>query len=203
MRTNFPTVAERLLAAAAFVIAVFAWATFAVAAGGVTSGNGSDSGDAGASPHNSQTKGEDLTTCPEGQVWDVQAKKCQTKQSGALPDEALAEYAYALAKAERYQEAIETLDQLQNPNTPRALNYRGYTPRKMGRTEEGIGYYLQSVALDPRYAQVREYLGEAYLVEGKIDLAREQLDRIGKICGPIVCEEYQDLAEAIRRAEGS
>jgi Flp pilus assembly protein TadD len=120
-----------------------------------------------------------------------------------LPDDALTEYAYALAKAERYDEAIETLDQLQNPNTPRALNYRGYATRKMGRTEEGIGYYLQSVALDPQYAQVREYLGEAYVIQGKIDLAKQQLDTIGKICGSTDCEEYEDLAEAIHEAQGT
>jgi Flp pilus assembly protein TadD len=75
----------------------------------------------------------------------------------------MTEYAYALAKSDRYQEAIDVLDLLDNPNTPRALNYRGYATRKLGRTDEGIGYYLKSVALDPNYPQVREYLGEAYV----------------------------------------
>ena len=60
------------------------------------------------------------------------------------------------------------LDLLNNPNTPRALNYRGYATRKLGRTDEGIGYYLKSVALDPNYPQVREYLGEAYVIRGQI-----------------------------------
>jgi Flp pilus assembly protein TadD len=85
---------------------------------------------------------------------------------------------------------------VQSPNTPEALNYRGYITRKLGRTNEGIGYYLQSVALDPQYAQVRGYLGEAYVIQGKLDLAKEQLQVIRKLCG-IECEEYQDLAEAI------
>jgi hypothetical protein len=58
----------------------------------------------------------------------------------------LTEYAFALARAERYQEALEILDMLENPNTPRASNYRGYATRKLGHTEEGIGYYLKSVA---------------------------------------------------------
>jgi len=35
-------------------------------------------------------------------------------------------------------------------------------PRKLTRTDEGIGYYLKSVALDPKYPQVRGYFGEAY-----------------------------------------
>ena len=88
--------------------------------------------------------------------------KCLERPSGVLPDRDLTEYAYSLAKADRYQEAIDVLDMVDNPSTPRALNYRGYATRKLGRTDEGIGYYLKSVALDPNYSQVREYLGEAY-----------------------------------------
>jgi Flp pilus assembly protein TadD len=133
-------------------------------------------------------------------VWDAKHKKCITQHSGALPDPAMTEYAYALAKAGRYQEAIATLDLLQDPNTPRALNYRGYATRKLGRTDEGISYYLKSVALDPRYAQVREYLGEAYVIQGNIDLAKDQLTTIKSICGTTECEEYEDLADAIGKA---
>ena len=126
---------------------------------------------------------EDLTTCVPGEVWDTKKHKCLQRHSGVLPDSELTEYAYALAKADRFQEAIDVLDWLDNPNTPRALNYRGYATRKLGRTDEGIGYYLKSVALDPRISQVREYLGEAYVIEGKFDLAKDQLATIEKICG--------------------
>ena len=110
----------------------------------------------------------DLTTCAPGMVWDAKRHKCLIRHSGVLPDPDLTEYAYALAKADRYQEAIDVLDLLDNPNTPRALNYRGYATRKLGRTEEGIGYYLKSVSLDPDYPQVREYLGEAYVIRGQV-----------------------------------
>src|SRR3546814_4730696 len=74
------------------------------------------------------------------------------------------------------------------------LNYRGYATRKLGRTEEGIGYYKQAVALDPNYTLAREYLGEAYVTQGKLDLARVQLAEIEKRCGT-TCEPYEDLAE--------
>jgi hypothetical protein len=57
----------------------------------------------------------------------------------------LTEYAFALAKADRFQEAIDVLDLLDDPNTPRALNYRVYATRKLGRVDEGIGYYLKSI----------------------------------------------------------
>ena len=92
------------------------------------------------------------------------------------------------------------LDTLDNPNTPRALNYRGYATRKLGRTDEGIGYYLKSVALDPQYPQVREYLGEAYVIQGKYDLAKDQLGTIEKLCGSKDCEYYEDLSAALEKA---
>jgi tetratricopeptide (TPR) repeat protein len=157
----------------------------------------------GSSPSHGQRDAEnptDLTTCDTGMVWDATHKKCVSLHSGALPDPEITEYAYALAKADRYQEAIATLDLLQDPTTPRALNYRGYATRKLGRTEEGISYYLKSVALDPNYAQVRQYLGEAYVIQGRIDLAKDQLTTIKAICGTTECEEYEDLADAMREA---
>jgi pentatricopeptide repeat protein len=136
-------------------------------------------------------------TCPRGQVWDSRTQRCVQAQSGVLPDDkALADYAYVLAKTERYDEALAVLDLMQERDTPQALNYRGYATRKLGRIDEGIGFYLKAVALDPQYAQVREYLGEAYVTKGDIERAREQLRAIEAICGT-GCEEYEDLAKAI------
>jgi len=140
--------------------------------------------------------GTDTPTCPRGEVYDAGRMKCVKQQAGVLPDEALADYAYALAKAERFDESLEVLNLLVNPNTPKALNYRGYATRKLGRIDEGIGFYRQAVALDPGYASVREYLGEAYVIKGDVASAQEQLQAIERICGT-GCEEYQDLAKAI------
>jgi tetratricopeptide (TPR) repeat protein len=88
-----------------------------------------------------------------------------------------------------------------NPNTAEALNYRGYATRKLGRVEEGVAFYKQSVAIDPDYTLVREYLGEAYVLQGRLDLAKDELAQIEKRCGT-TCEPYEDLAEAIAAAEG-
>ena len=136
------------------------------------------------------------TNCPAGEVFDARSMRCVKQQAGVLPDAALTDYAYALAKAERYDEALQVLSLLKNPNTPKALNYRGYATRKLGRLDEGIGYYRRSVALDPHYAQVREYLGEAYVIKGAMAQAKAQLRAIQRICGT-GCEQYQHLAEAI------
>src|SRR6266404_3114982 len=139
---------------------------------------------------------DDTATCPRGEVYDSRQRKCVKVQGSVLPDKVLNDYAAALSKAGRYDEALATLDVLRNPNTAEALNYRGYATRKLGRVDEGIGYYLKSVALDPQYAQVREYLGEAYIVKGDMSSAKAQLAAIKQICGT-VCDEYQHLAVAI------
>jgi tetratricopeptide (TPR) repeat protein len=199
--TSVPRVSEGSLAAALFsgllAVGLTIASPAAYASGGGGGGGGGGGAGAGAPTHSKKT---DLTTCEPGQVWDAKQHKCLTKRSGVLPDPELTEYAYALAKAERYQEALDVLDTLDNPNTPRALNYRGYATRRLGRTDEGISYYLKSVALDPAYPQVREYLGEAYVIEGKYDLAKDQLVTIEKLCGSKDCEYYEDLAKALDKA---
>jgi len=138
----------------------------------------------------------DPASCGKGEVYDSRSRSCVKAENGVLPDKALTDYAEALNQAHRYQEALSVLDLLKDPNTAVALNYRGYATRKLGRIDEGIGYYLKSIALDPRYAQVREYLGEAYLVKGDMRGANVQLQAIKQICGT-VCEEYEHLAVAI------
>jgi hypothetical protein len=58
------------------------------------------------------------------------------------------------------------------------------------------------VALDPSYIQVREYLGEAYLIKGETDLAKAQLATIETLCGGETCEEYGTLEKAIAKGKG-
>jgi tetratricopeptide (TPR) repeat protein len=211
MSPSFPSThsSPRVLASTLFCgifLLGLGFAAPAMAAGGDDSGGTGASAGSGASGGGTMEKKAkgmkktDLTTCAPGQVWDKKTHKCLERHSGVLPDPDLTEYAYSLAKADRYQEAIDVLDILDNPNTPRALNYRGYATRKLGRTDEGIGYYLKSVALDPNYSQVREYLGEAYVIQGKFDLAKDQLATIEKLCGSKDCEYYEDLADALKTA---
>lgn len=134
--------------------------------------------------------------CPKGQVYDSKTKTCMIEKSSMLTDQDKTQYAYHLAKTGRYQQALTVLDTLKQPNTKEAWNYRGYATRKLGRTDEGIGYYQKSIALDARYTLVREYLGEAYMIKGRPDLAKAQLATIKSLCGT-GCEEYRDLHAAI------
>jgi tetratricopeptide (TPR) repeat protein len=164
--------------------------TASLLAGGMVTAPAFAAGDSGST---------NTPTCPRGQVYSQQKQMCVDAQSNLIDDQSLTTYAYVLAKEGRYEEALATLDRLQNPNTAEALNYRGYATRKLGRVDEGIGYYLKAVALNPNYTLVREYLGEAYLVKGDVVSAKQQLSEIEKRCGT-TCEPYGDLAEAIAAA---
>ncbi|ANI31358.1 tetratricopeptide repeat-containing protein [Yersinia entomophaga] len=134
--------------------------------------------------------------CPKGQVYDTKTNSCVVEKTSMVSDSDKTQYAYHLAKTGRYQEALDLLDTLKQPNTREAWNYRGYATRKLGRTDEGISYYQRSIALDPHYPKVREYLGEAYMIKGRPDLAKAELATIKDLCGT-ECEEYRDLAAAI------
>ena len=98
-------------------------------------------------------------TCAKGQVFNAKNNSCVKAERDALPDEEMTQYAYALAKEDRFAEALNILDMLENPNTAKALNYRGFATRKLGRTEEGISYYLKSVALDLTHRTLADLVG--------------------------------------------
>jgi tetratricopeptide (TPR) repeat protein len=202
------SIPNRHLSVAALSAAFILSAGLAFAAGGgggggsSSGGGGSNGGGSSGGSGTGSAKSEDLTTCPKGEIWDIKKKRCVKMKADALPEDQMTEYAYALAKAQRYQEALDVLDLLHDPNTPEALNYRGYATRKLGRTDEGIGYYLKSVQLDPQYVKVREYLGEAYVIKGRVDLAKDQLQTIKTLCGNTNCEEYEDLDKAIQGQGG-
>ena len=101
-----------------------------------------------------------------------------------------------LAEQGRYGEAITILSLAADKTDPRILNYLGYSHRKAGRVTVGLGYYQEALRHDPNYTLVREYMGEAYLQQGNVEAAKEQLTEIEKRCGK-GCEEYAELAEQI------
>ena len=59
----------------------------------------------------------------------------------------------------------------------------------------------EALRQDPNYTQVREYMGEAYLQQGNVEAAREQLSEIERRCGK-GCREYTLLAEQIATYTG-
>ena len=145
--------------------------------------------------------GASTPTCSRGRTWSRSKKQCvKTSYAPDLPDNDLIDSARGLAYAGKYERVLETLAFARNQQDPRVLNYRGYATRKLGRVEEGLTYYRAALRVDPDYTLVREYMGEAFLMLGQVDKAREQLVEIERRCGTD-CREYALLAKEIEAFE--
>lgn len=113
--------------------------------------------------------------CKDGQIWDKDTKTCVSAKQGMFDDDTLYEAARELAYADQYENAIDLLQLASNPEDPRILNYLGFSNRKAGRMEVGMGYYKEALKRDPDYILARSYMGQAYLQQNKRNAAREQL----------------------------
>jgi tetratricopeptide (TPR) repeat protein len=136
------------------------------------------------------------TQCSGGKVYSEQMKKCVDPEESSLDDETLYEAGRAFAHAGRYGEAITVLSTIAANGDPRVLNYLGYSHRKQGRIEVGLGYYEEALRLNPDFTLARSYMGEAYLQLGDVASARTQLKEIADRCGT-GCDEYQMLEREI------
>ena len=141
-----------------------------------------------------------VKTCKHGEVWSKKQNKCIAVQSEVIPDEELYEQGRELATTGDYEGAIALLTLVTNQNDPHVLNYLGFSHRKSGKVDEGIVFYKKALEIDPDFVLAREYLGEGYVLQKKLDLAKGELAEIEKRCGK-ECEEYKDLAEAIDQAD--
>ncbi|MBC7918337.1 MAG: hypothetical protein H7Y28_11080 [Rhodoferax sp.] len=87
----------------------------------------------------------------------------------------------------------------EEPGNPDAHNLLAYTYRKQERPDlaKAFEHYKIALRLDPQHKGAHEYIGEAYLADGKPELAERHLAALEQICGNRHCEEYKDLAAAI------
>lgn len=141
-----------------------------------------------------------VPACPPGQVFDSGAAQCLTDVRRLTDADRIAN-AKRLIDLERFAEARLLLDAVSQKNSARYFNYRGFVTRKLGDPEGALAYYRRALILDPYYAEAREYLGEAYLMLGRIAEAEAELVQIGRICG-VQCEPYRELSEALAEARG-
>jgi tetratricopeptide (TPR) repeat protein len=122
---------------------------------------------------------------------------CVKLKADVLPDAELYQQARLLANEGEYEWALDHLRLIKVQQNAEVLNYTGYANRKAGRLETGIAYYHQALALNPDYIQAREYLGEAYVLAGFDDLAKQQLQEIQNRSGASSLS-YVTLAKFIR-----
>ena len=103
-----------------------------------------------------------------------------------------------LIKAEQYALAIKTLEAYvaRVKNDANAENWLGYAYRKTGQLEPAFVHYNKALKLDPGHRGAHEYIGEAYLMAGKLDKAEEHMKILNRLCW-LHCEEQQDLKAAI------
>lgn len=182
MRARLIVSLATLLVAAPLVIAP------AYSAGGGGGGGGTNGGGSGSA--------EPIPVCKRGMVWSKNKRKCVAQRQGELDDNTIYETGRALAMKGRYGEAITILSLAADKTDPRILNYLGYSHRKQGRVQVGLGYYQEALRHNPDYTLVREYMGEAHLQLGDVAAAKVQLDEIKKRCG-ISCSEYTELSSQI------
>lgn len=103
---------------------------------------------------------------------------------------------YWLAKSGDFKRALTFLHSA-DQSDPRVVTYIGFATRKTGDVDAAMPYYAKALKLDPDYNVARAYLGEAYLSQGRLDAAEEQLSEIAQRCG-VNCAEHVDLAGHIR-----
>ena len=75
-------------------------------------------------------------------------------------------------------------------------NYLGYAYRRQREFGPAMRHYRQALMLNPRHRSAHEHLGEAYLAQGDLAKAKDQLTALEQIC-LIPCDEYDDLRRAI------
>jgi tetratricopeptide (TPR) repeat protein len=76
----------------------------------------------------------------------------------------------------------------------------GFAYRKSGNLDAAFKHYNEALRLDPRHRGAHEYIGEAYLMQGNLDKAKEHLARLDRLCF-FGCEEYDDLKKSIAEYE--
>ena len=86
------------------------------------------------------------------------------------------------------------------PRNADVHNLLGYSHRKQARPDlaKAFEHYQLALQIDPAHKGAHEYIGEAYLMDQRPAEAEKHLAELARLCGNQTCEEYADLAEAIR-----
>jgi len=83
------------------------------------------------------------------------------------------------------------------PDYAEAWNELGYALRNSGNYPESIKAYDEALRLKPRFPEALEYRGEAYVKMGRIDDAKQVLERLR----PLDRGRARELADEIAKAK--
>jgi Tfp pilus assembly protein PilF len=112
----------------------------------------------------------------------------------------------AIAKADWRNAKYETQKVIgEEPDNADAHNLLAYAYRKQERPDlaRAFEHYKIALRLNPQHKGAHEYIGEAYLMNQQPDMAEQHLAALEAICGNRVCEEYQDLVQALAVYRGA
>lgn len=89
-----------------------------------------------------------------------------------------------------------------SPNNADYHNLLAYSIRKGPNPDMSavFKHYNEALRIDPKHKNAHEYLGEAYLMVGNVEKAKEHLAQLDKICF-FGCSQYSDLKKAIAAYE--
>ena len=121
---------------------------------------------------------ETTAECKSGQVFDSKTKKCVNPTQGSLDDDTLYRAAREFAYAGNLGSAQRALSAMSDQSDDRVLTYWGFTHRKAGDRELAQTFYDQALTANPDNLLARSYLGQAYIEDGELEMARAQLTEI-------------------------
>lgn len=134
---------------------------------------------AAGSDSNDEPKPTETTTeCDDGKVWDDKTQACVDAQDSRLDDDTLYGAVREFAYAGQHENSLRALAAMSEPQDDRVLTYLGYNHRKLGDVERGMAFYEQALAVNPDNLLARSYMGQAFVEQGKNDMARLQLAEI-------------------------
>ena len=126
-----------------------------------------------------------------------------SNDGGNQPEDPFAK-AYQLINSENFSKAHEELKTV-NAGGRGADRYNllGFTARKSGDLVGASQYYEKALELNPKHVGALQYQGELFITLGEIENAKQNLEKIGKICWLFSCYEEKLLKTAIDEAVGS
>jgi hypothetical protein len=101
--------------------------------------------------------------------------------------------ARALILSGKYEAGIAAMKALGYDDHPDVASSIGFAYAKLGNLGEARAWYSKALAADPNHLATWAYSGTLFVVQGDIEKARRDLDRVKALCGGTTCREYQEL----------
>ncbi|WP_345533406.1 tetratricopeptide repeat protein [Viridibacterium curvum] len=137
-----------------------------------------------------------ITLCLASTAWAAGSNEPPANST----DVSKTEFAAGRAAIERkdWANAISIFNGIvtREPRNADAWNWLGYSYRRNRKLDEAFKAYGTALKINPAHLGAHEYVGEAWLMAGKPDKAREHLEALASLCKSR-CEEHATLKKSI------